>query len=281
MIKIAKTTFSYALSIMAVILMFVQEIFTNLYNWTTQETLNQYLPIVINIQTFNTIFSRIVCFIIVWLALILFYALLLKSITINGDNYSILIEYGDILKQQNCKRIINFDECFTTSVGNAISDINPNSICGQYLALHPNLDIQQLIQNFNITPSNNPSRYKNKICYEPGTIVPNDNDLLMAFAKLDERGKGRFFSRDEYIKCLDLLWQELEYYYAEQDVCIPILGAGTTTFDGGSGASISKQELLNIMIYSYKLSSHKIKLPYKLRIICKKTNDFSINEIDK
>jgi hypothetical protein len=268
---------------MAVILTFLQEIFTDLYDWTTQETLNQYLPIVVNVQTFNTIVSRIVCFILVWFAIMLLYALVLtvkKSITIRGNNYSILIEYGDILKQQNCKRIINFDECFTTTVGNAISDINPKSICGQYLALHPNLDIQQLIQNANITPSNKPSRYQNKICYEPGTIVPNGNDLLMAFAKLDERGKGRFFSRDEYIKCLDLLWQELEYYYAEQDVCIPILGAGTTTFDGGSGASISQQDLLDLIIYSYKLSSHKIKTPHKLRIICQKSSNFSINKID-
>ena len=102
----------------------------------------------------------------------------------------------------------------------------------------------------------------------------------MAFAKLDERGKGRFFSRDKYIKCLDLLWKELENYYSGKDVCVPILGAGTTSFDGGSGASISQQDLLNMMIWSYKLSSHKIKAPYKLRIVCKKNSDFSINNID-
>ena len=61
---------------------------------------------------------------------------------------------------------------------------------------------------------------------------------------------------------------------------VPIIGAGTTSFDGGSGASISQQDLLNMMIWSYKLSSHKIKAPYKLRIVCKKNSDFSINNID-
>lgn len=40
------------------------------------------------------------------------------------------------------------------------------------------------------------------------------------------------------------------------------------------------QELLNIMIWSYKLSPHKIKAPYKLRVICKKSDGFSLNEID-
>lgn len=119
------------------------------------------------------------------------------------------------------------------------------------------------------------------IFFHEGTIVPNGDDLLMAFAKLDDKGKGRFFSRDEYLRCLDFLWRELENHYSEKDVCVPILGAGTTSFDGGSGASISQQDLLDIMIWSYKLSSHKIKAPHRLRIICKKNRGFSINNIDK
>ena len=78
----------------------------------------------------------------------------------------------------------------------------------------------------------------------------------MAFAKLDDKGKGRFFSRDEYLRCLDFLWRELENHYSEKDVCVPILGAGTTSFDGGSGASISQQDLLDIMIlYVYSIGA--------------------------
>ena len=130
-----------------------------------------------------------------------------------------------------------------------------------------------------IKPAQSKSKYQRKIRYDSGTIVPNGDDLLMAFAKLDERGKGRFFSRDEYLECLDLLWKELENYYSEKDVCVPILGAGTTAFDGGAGASISQQDLLDIMICSYKLSSHKIKAPHKLRIVCKKNSGFSIHNI--
>ena len=102
----------------------------------------------------------------------------------------------------------------------------------------------------------------------------------MAFAKLDDKGKGRFFTRDEYLQCLDLMWKELENHHSEKDVCVPILGAGTTSFDGGSGASISQQDLLNMMIWSYKLSSHKSRL-HRLRIVCKKSRGFSINNIDK
>lgn len=98
----------------------------------------------------------------------------------------------------------------------------------------------------------------------------------MAFAKLDKNGLGRL-SRDEYLKCLSVLWEELNTYYEQKDVCIPILGGGLTCFDRGS---ISQQELLDMMIWSYKLSSHKIKSPYKLRIICKRSEDFSLDRID-
>lgn len=202
-----------------------------------------------------------------------------RWITIKGQNYSIRVEYGNIQRKKNCKKIINFDECFTTKVGNATADINPESICGQYLKEHPDLDIQHLIEVAQIKPARSKSKYQHKIRYDSGTIVPNGDDLLMAFAKLDERGKGRFFSRDEYLKCLDLLWKEIENYYSEKDVCVPILGAGTTSIGGGAGASISQQDLLDMMIWSYKLSSHKIKAPHKLRIICKKNSGFSINNI--
>lgn len=161
------------------------------------------------------------------------------------------------------------------------ADINPSSICGQYLAGHPNLDMQRLIQNSNVAPTRKKSKYQHKERYDSGTIVPNGDDLLMAFAKLDEKGKGRFFSRDEYLECLDTLWKELENNYSEKDVCVPILGSGTTSFDGDEGASIPKQCLLDMMILSYKLSSHKIKSPHKLRIVCRKSKDFSINKIDR
>ncbi len=192
----------------------------------------------------------------------------------------IKVEYGDILKTKKCKRVISFDECFTTKVGEATADVNPNSICGQYLLTHPDLNIQQLIELYNIKPARAKSKYQQKTRYASGTIIPNGDDLLMAFVPLDERGKGRFFSRDEYLSCLDNMWNELENHYAEKDVCIPILGAGTTCFDGGNGASISQQDLLDMIIWSYKLSSHKIKFPHRLRIICKKNEGFSIDNIN-
>ena len=203
-----------------------------------------------------------------------------NKVSIKGNNYKITVEYGDLLKMKKCKKIINFDECFSTHVGTAPADIKPTSICGQYLTANPNLNIQLLLSNSHLKPLKSKSKYQGKERYESGRIVPNGDDLLLAFAKLDKNGLGRFFTRDEYLECLSVLWEEIDKHYGQQDVCIPILGAGLTRFDGGSGASIPQQELLDMIIWSYKLSSHKIKSPCKLRIICRRDQEFSLDKID-
>ena len=137
----------------------------------------------------NVVITRLVCFLLVWIATSAAYALFLalrRWTTIRGENYSIRVEYGNILKKRNCKRVINFDECFTTHVGDKTADINPTSICGQYLTTHQGLDMQKLIDAANITPARAKSQYQQKTKYDSGTIVPNGDDLLMAFAKLDD-----------------------------------------------------------------------------------------------
>lgn len=284
MINFIFKSVAMAFAIVTGIFTFVPEAFFGKHEWIAQVTLEQGGFSRLDAQDVNIVISRLACFLLIWIVTSLLYMSFLKLrrwVTIKGQNYSIRVEYGNILKKRNCKRVINFDECFTTQVGNATADINPGSICGQYLTLHTDLNVQQLIEAAQITPARGKSKYLHKTRYDSGTIVPNGDDLLMAFAKLDERGKGRFFSRDEYLACLDLLWKELENNYSEKDICVPILGAGTTSFDGGSGASISQQDLLDMMIWSYKLSSHKIKAPHKLRIVCRKSSDFSINDIGK
>lgn len=285
MIDFIKKSIAAAFAIITGVFTFVPESAFASHVWITQELLNECEWLSdFEATDVDVVITRLACFLLVWATISAAYALFLalrRWTTIRGENYSIRVEYGNILKKHNCKRLINFDECFTTHVGEKTADINPTSICGQYLSEHPGLDVQKLIDAANITPARAKSRYQKKIRYDSGTIVPNGDDLLMAFAKLDDKGKGRFFTRDEYLQCLDLLWRELENHYSEKDVCVPILGAGTTSFDGGSGASVSQQDLLNMMIWSYKLSSHKIKAPHRLRIVCKKSRGFSINNIDK
>jgi hypothetical protein len=174
----------------------------------------------------NVVLVRVLTFIAMFVLLIAInamYACFRKSVRIKGENYSIQIKYDDILKIRDCKKIIPFDECFTTSVGSATSDVNPESICGQYLKANPIENMQKLIYDAKLKPLKSKSKYQGKERYESGKLVPNGDNLLLAFAKLDEDGLGGF-SRDEFLDCLSTLWKEIDKHYGQKNVCMPILG---------------------------------------------------------
>ena len=199
-----------------------------------------------------------------------------RKVILKGNNYEIVIEYGDIFKKDDCKKIISFDSCFTTKVGDRPEEINPSSICGQYLSKYPIEDIDEMLEKWNIA-SNGYIEIGDKIIkkYNSGTIVPCNDYLLLAFAHLDNNGLGEMLY-DEYLNCLSIMWKELDKYYNGTDVCMPILGAGITRF---CDVTLTKQELLDTIIYSYKLNRRKLNLPNKLHIICTKSDDFSLNNI--
>ncbi len=176
-------------------------------------------------------------------------------------------------------KVIHFDECYTTSVGMATAQIKPNTVCGQFLNIKPNINIKKLIQQYNIKPQKHKSLYNHQDCYELGTLIPYEEYLLLAFAKLDEKGLGYFQSKDEYCKCLEKLWKEINKYYANHDVYVPVLGAGLTRINKGTEDALTKKEALNIMILSYKLSSYKLKDPYKLHIVCNYDNELFIDQL--
>lgn len=202
----------------------------------------------------------------------------IRKVKIDGNNYSIVVEYGDLLKKRNGQRLINFDECFTTIVGTGTAYIKKDSVCGQYLIQNPNLNVQALIATSGVKPCRRKSKYNNSTCYEPGTIVANGDDLLMAFTRLESNGRSMKFTVEEYLKCLSLLWKEIDNNYNNKDVYIPVFGSGIARFENGISQSIPKQEIVDLMILSYKLSPHKLKNKNILHIVCKRSDDFSMDK---
>ena len=225
----------------------------------------------------NILINRlIICVIIFALANIGYciYRKTRKKVTISGNNHSIQIEYGDLFSVNDGKVIIDFDECYTTKVGGAPGDIKPESVCGQYLSKHPINNMETLINDAGVKPAKGKSEYNGQTKYTPGTIVPNGDILLMAFAKLDKDGLGKL-TYDEYIECLDTLWQQIDKYHGTSDVYMPILGSKITRFD----KELTQQELLDIIISSYRLSPKKLRKPYKLHIVCRERDGFSLNDV--
>lgn len=267
MSKFLKQTFDYAVCAISAIFTFVPE-----------SVFAQYKLFEKFSNEANIIINRIIAFVIVMAFVAVVHALYLRfrrSVCIEGKNYSIRVSYGDIFDMQNCKIVIPFDECFTTTVGVAPSEIKPTSICGQYLLKQPIDDMAPLIENAKLKPLKSKSQYNGQEQYESGRLVPRGDFLLMSFAKLDKDGLGRM-TRSEYLDCLSVLWEEIGKYYCQSDVCISVLGSGITRLDD---TSLSQQELLDIIIRSYQLSTHKIKKPAQLRIVCRQCDDFSLNRI--
>lgn len=173
----------------------------------------------------NHLFLFLVFLVVSGIAKIL-YAYFRTEYTIKGRNYVIKIEYGDLLKQSG-KKVIAFDECFTTKVGDSLGDIKSQSINGQYLSEHTDIDdqcIEELIKEAELKKLKSKSKYKNKDRYESGRVLRYNNDLLMAFVKLNEKGSGRM-SRSEYLESLSVLWEEISDYCDNCDIYIPILGS--------------------------------------------------------
>lgn len=224
--------------------------------------------------------NRFVCFIIISLIIgiaMTVYKSKRTSISITGNGYKIVVEYGDLFKNEGFNKIINFDECYTTHVGNATADVKAESVCGQFLAKYSDTNFTSVIQSSNTKKQRKRSEYNNQECYASGSIVPFEDYLLMAFAKLDKDGRGNM-TREEFLSCLDLLWNEIDKYSRMKSVAMPILGSGITRF---MDETLSKQQLLDMIIASYKLSPYKLKLPAELHIICCKDDNFSLNKVGK
>ena len=197
-----------------------------------------------------------------------------KRVRITGDNYTVQVEYGNLLTISDGRPAVSFDECFTTKIGDAPSDIKPHSLCGQYLEARPIENMQALIDEAGVLPAEGKSEFNGLTRYTPGTIVPRGRDLLLAFARLDKNGRG-YLTYGEYLDCLRLLWRQIDLYHGTDDVCVPILGSNILGLD----RDLTQQELLDIMISSYILSPKRLKNPYKLRIVCRGREGFSLDHI--
>lgn len=251
---------------------------TAIFTFVPESCFNRGILIINASEQTIIILNRILILVVAFILVAMIYACWFryrKFITIKDDSYSIRIEYGNLFEISDCKKVIAFDECFTTRVGDNPSDVNSDSVCGQFLQRHPIENIQSLIDNINLKPAKGKSKFQGKTKYESGRLVPFEDYLLLSFAKLNSNGSGEL-TRDEFLECLSTLWREIEMYYGQKDVALPILGSGVTRMGDDS---LTQQKLLDIIIASYKLSSHKIKKPYQLRIVCKKSDDFSLNKV--
>lgn len=215
------------------------------------------------------------------------YANDMTNTKLNIDGSDVQIKVGDIFEQDELK-VIPFNEYFDTQVDNQI--IGEKSLNGQYIKkFHPNSKkLDSLIEEDKYLEDDvivtDVKREGKTTKYKLGSSVLVGDYVLTAFTKFDEKNKA-YLSMYDYLNFLVYFWDEINRIYAQQSVSVPVFGSGITRFRGGF-EDIDDNELLNIMIWTFKISKIKFKYPAKLTIVIHEKkidqiNLFKLKELEK
>lgn len=202
----------------------------------------------------------------------------MTKINLSIKNSELEIKIGNIFEAEGLK-VIAFNEYFDTIVDNKI--ISEKTLNGIFIKDYIT-DVEEfdnLIKNdshlCDLKMNLNANRkVGKKQRYTLGSVFPHQEYLLTAFTKFDEHNRAYLYMND-YVKFLLNFWNEIDICYAGRSVSIPLLGSGITRFKEYD--SITDQELLEILIWSFKLSRIKFQYPSKATILIHESKKDKIN----
>ena len=194
----------------------------------------------------------------------------LRQIDIKIGITTVVIKSGDIFKEDGLKAIA-FNEYFDTRVDDKI--IAKKSLNGQFILNHIddvdklNSDIESDDDLKNSIIGKGVKRKQGKTTkYKLGSsILINDEYILTAFSRFNKNNQAEL-TIQEYVNFLLTFWNEINRLYAQRSVTVPVFGSGITRFKNGF-EDIDINELLRIMIWTFKISKIKFAYPAKLTII--------------
>jgi hypothetical protein len=206
----------------------------------------------------------------------------LNKIDINVEGSDVTIKVGDIFQQTGLKAIA-FNEYFDTQVDNII--IADGSLNGIFIKEHldvPVSDLDHHIESYafersEILESNPDRKSGKKMRHQIGTICVYKDYLLTAFSKFDENNKA-MLTMPEYLEFLINFWDKVNNIYAQQNVSTPIFGSGITRIKGHK--SISDEDLLKIMLWTFRISEMRFKYPARLTVVIHRDKIDKINLLD-
>lgn len=205
----------------------------------------------------------------------------LTKVELDYEGSSIEIKRGDIFsdeyKDENTIRVFAFNEFFDTQVDDVI--IAKKSLNGQVINQEVDniKELDKLMENDvhlkeniigNQARSNNEGKRSK---YKLGTIFRYHNNIFFtAMTHFDFQNRA-ILSIQDYIRFLINFWDEINTYYADRTVVITLLGSGITRLENHS---YNPNELLKIILWTFKLRRIKFKMPSKVVILLdESTND--------
>lgn len=196
----------------------------------------------------------------------------LKNISLNISGSTFEIKEGNIFECDELKTI-NFNEYFDTLVDNKM--IAKNSLNGKFISekLKNRTElvdriIEKQLQGKEVE-INDKRKFGKKKKYNLGEIVEYDNYLLTSLTKFTEDNRA-VLSLKDYLSFLMNFWDNLDKIYANRSVAITLFGSSSLT-RFTDAYEISEQNLIEIIIWTFKIS--KIKFKYPTRIIMVLSSD--------
>lgn len=194
----------------------------------------------------------------------------LRQVNIKIGVTTLIVKSGDIFEEDGLKAIA-FNEYFDTTVDDKI--IAKKSLNGQFILNHIddvaklNSDIESDDDLKNSIVEKEVKRKQGKMNqYKLGSsILINDEYILTAFSRFNKNNQAEL-TIQEYVNFLLTFWNEINRLYAQRSVTVPVFGSGITRFKNGF-EDIDINELLRIMIWTFKVSKIKFAYPAKLTII--------------
>lgn len=207
----------------------------------------------------------------------------LKEVELKVEGSTVEVKEGNIFEQPGLK-VIAFNEYFDTQVDDKI--IAGNSLNGVFIRDHLGgdsvQDLDRYIDGYAFNEGDigdvNADRKAGKTQkYRLGTICVYKDFLLTAFSKFDENNNARL-TMPEYLEFLINFWDRVNRVYAQQSVCTSIFGSGITRITGHRG--IIDEDLLKIMLWTFRISEMRFKYPARLTIVIHKDKIDQINLFD-
>ena len=208
------------------------------------------------------------------------YANVRRSIRLKINTSEVEVYFGDIFEDTAELKAISFNEYFDTQVDDKI--ISKQSLHGQFIEKYyaGQVDVlddiiatdEHLTEMIVGENSTRPAGKKTK--YKLGTVCMAKEYLLIALSRFDANNKA-FLEISDYISCLLTFWNEVDRVYAGRTLSLPVLGSGITRFRNYE--NISDQELLELIIWTFKLSRIKFTYPSKVKIIIWEKKSEKIN----
>lgn len=200
----------------------------------------------------------------------------LRVAKISINNSTVEVKIGDLFKQAEFK-VIAFNEYFDTLVDDEIiAERTLNGVYIKRVLQNGVFELDRLIDERlaeKITGTNEDRKKGKQKRYELGTILKHGDYLLTAFSRFDSDNRAFLFMKD-YINFLLNFWNEVDRIYNGRSVSLPLLGSGITRF---KEYPVTEQELLELLVWSFKISRIKFTYPSRVSIIIDESRRDKIN----